>query len=111
MCTGEEQEQRFIENTKGWDNITYEKSYFTDEWRPKEDYDVLWYDANHFEESVTEAINFWENRVDTMIIDCYDDVHPGTVAAIDKSNMPFKLFEYQLGTKGIALIDSFTSLV
>ena len=46
-----------------------------------------------------------------MIIDCYDDVHPGTVAAIDKSKMPFKLFEYHLGTKGIALIDSFTSLV
>ena len=105
MCTAEEQEQQFIENTKGW-NITYEKSHFTEDFKLAEMYEehtVLWYDANHSEQSVTTAINYWQDKVQTMIIDCYDTVHPETMTAIDTSGLNFKLFEFNKGTKGIAL--------
>ena len=105
MCTAEEQEQQFIENTKGW-NITYEKSHFTEDFELAEmyeEYTVLWYDANHSEQSVTTAINYWQDKVQTMIIDCYDTVHPETMTAIDASGLDFKLFEFNKGTKGIAV--------
>mgnify|MGYP003127558791 FL=1 len=106
VCTAEEQEQRFIDNTKGWDNIRYEKNVFTADWEMVdmfEEYNVLWYDANHSEQSVTTAINYWKDKVHTMVIDCYDSIHPETMAAIDKSGLDFRLFEYNKGTKGIAV--------
>ena len=108
VCTAEQQEERFVRNTTGWDNITYEKSFFHKDWEGVDagninNYDVLWYDANHSEESVATAINFWKDKVDTMVIDCYDSVHPETVAAIDKSGLDFRLFEFNKGTKGIAV--------
>ena len=105
MCTAEEQEQQFIENTKGW-NITYEKSHFTEDFELAEmyeEYTVLWYDANHSQQAVTTAIEYWKDKVQTMVIDCYDSVHPETTAAIDKSGLDFRLFEYNKGTKGIAV--------
>lgn len=105
MCTAEEQEQQFIENTKGW-NITYEKSHFTEDFELAEmyeEYTVLWYDANHSQQAVTTAIDYWKDKVQTMVIDCYDSVHPETTAAIDKSGLDFRLFEYNKGTKGIAV--------
>ena len=53
--------------------------------------------------SVTTAINYWQDKVQTMVIDCYDTVHPETMTAIDASGLDFKLFEFNKGTKGIAV--------
>lgn len=106
VCTAEEQEERFKENTKGWDKITYEKNIFNKDFELAEmyeEYTVLWYDANHSEQAVTTAIDYWKDKVQTMVIDCYDSVHPETTAAIDKSGLDFRLFEYNKGTKGIAV--------
>lgn len=102
VCTAEQQEERFQQNTKGWD-ITYEKTHFTEDFELADDYTVLWYDANHSEQSVTTAINYWQDKVQTMVIDCYDTVHPETMTAIDASGLDFKLFEFNKGTKGIAV--------
>ena len=45
---------------------------------------MLWYDGLHDYEHVKEALEFWGEKVDDMIIDCYDEIHPGTVKAVDE---------------------------
>ena len=110
-CTAEEQEEAFKENIKGWDNITYEKGFFSEDpekfTNPFPDgVTVLWYDGFHSEVAVTECLNYWKDKSDYMIIDCYDTQHLGTMEAIDKYNKEYELFEYTRGTKGIALFDN-----
>jgi len=110
-CTAEEQLEAFIENTEGWDNITYEKAFFSSDpekfTNPFPDgVTVLWYDGFHSEPAVTECLNYWKDKSEYMIIDCYDSVHLGTQEAIDNYNKEYELFEYTLGTKGIALFNN-----
>ena len=96
LISEELHEQTFKKNIEGWDNITYEKAYFNEDYQPQQDYNVLWYDGLHDYEHVKEALEFWGEKVDEMIIDCYDEIHPGTVKAVD---------EYKYRPEGVHMID------
>ncbi len=102
LISEELHEETFKNNIKGWENITYEKGYFTDSYQPDKKYDVLWYDGLHDYEHVEEALKFWEDKVEHMIIDCYDEIHPGTKQAVD-AYVPKKILRPIEG-KGIAWI-------
>lgn len=87
----------FLDNIQGWENITYEKEFFTEDYVPKDIYNVVWYDGLHDREHVSEFLRWarWQylKRNKTLsgyektqiIVDCYDDIHPGTVNACDNA--------------------------
>tara|TARA_B100000073_G_scaffold169232_1_gene140000 strand:+ start:207 stop:776 length:570 start_codon:yes stop_codon:yes gene_type:complete len=100
LISEELHEETFKNNIQGWDNITYEKGYFTRSYQPDKEYDVLWYDGLHDYDHVKEALTFWEDKVEHMIVDCYDELHPGTKRAV-LEYVPKKILRPSEG-KGIA---------
>ena len=101
LISEELHEQTFKENIQGWNNITYEKGFFNKDYQLHgKEYNVLWYDGLHDYDHVIEALRFWEDKVQHMIVDCYDDIHPGTKKAVNEY-MPKKILRPAEG-KGIA---------
>ena len=101
LISEEEHLPTFLENIQGWENITYEKNFFTEDYDTGgEIYNVVWYDGLHDYDHVIEALRFWEDKVQHMIVDCYDDIHPGTKKAVNEY-IPKKILRPAEG-KGIA---------
>jgi len=98
--------ETFKENVKGWSNITWEKAVFDENYTPPSGFEsptVVWYDALHTYEAVTKCINWCNDKsIEHIIIDCYDDMHPGTKQAVDESSLSKTL--YQVGGKGIIVL-------
>jgi len=97
LISEEEHLPTFLENIQGWENITYEKNFFTEDYDTGgEIYNVVWYDGLHDYEHVSEFLRWYEknyairnkklkgyNRTQ-LIVDCYDDLHPGTIKACNE---------------------------
>tara|TARA_Y100000004_G_scaffold185883_1_gene236693 strand:- start:1144 stop:1827 length:684 start_codon:yes stop_codon:yes gene_type:complete len=114
MISEEEHLRTFVKNIAGRDNITYEKAYFREEYIPPQDFHsptVMWYDGLHDYDNVARAIDYWKGKALNIIVDCYDEEHPGTVEAVDKCGLPIRQTVYAGSldnpwdqTKGIVLL-------
>ena len=96
----------FKRNIEGWDNITWEKKFFTKNYKPKDDYDVLFYDGLHEYLPCLEALNFWKDKVSWMIIDDYGSEFEGTDRAVDEvvEQGGFELEKMPIEIKPMAII-------
>tara|TARA_B100000427_G_scaffold297935_1_gene278643 strand:- start:69 stop:647 length:579 start_codon:yes stop_codon:yes gene_type:complete len=97
--------ETFKQNVEGWSNITWEKAVFDENYTPPagfEDPTVIWYDALHSYEAVTKFINWTNDKSSIVIIDCYDDNHPGTKQAVDEATQLMKVYEESF--KGIVVL-------
>ena len=82
--SGEEQLKQFKENIEGKDNITWEKIFWTPDYKTDEWYDVLFYDGAHGYGNCKQALEYWVDRTECMVIDDYDTNFPGTMEAVDE---------------------------
>ena len=96
----------FKRNIEGWDNITWEKKFFTKDYQPKEEYDVLFYDGLHEYKNCIEALNFWKDKVSWIIIDDYGSEFEGTDNAVDEvvEQGSFELEKMPIEIKPMAVI-------
>ena len=107
QITEEEHLEQFKSNISGWDNITWEKTRWTPEYKGFREYDVLFYDGLHDYESVNKVLEHYIN-VECIVIDDYDIQHEGTMQAVDEfyNSLPWpKELEHIVEKgKGIAVI-------
>jgi len=108
VISGEEQLKQFKENIEGKDNITWEKIFWTPDYKTNEWYDVLFYDGLHDYEHCKEALDYWVDRVNCLVIDDYDMAHEGTMKAVDEVynsiTWPKEMEHIVVEDKGIAVI-------
>tara|TARA_B100001113_G_scaffold313549_1_gene278651 strand:+ start:1343 stop:1945 length:603 start_codon:yes stop_codon:yes gene_type:complete len=107
QITEEEHLPQFEKNIAGWDNITWEKTFWTPDYKGDRDYDVLFYDGLHDYQSVKQVLEHYIN-VSCIVVDDYDKEHEGTMEAVDEfyNSLPWpKEFEHIIEEgKGIAVI-------
>lgn len=107
QITEEEHLEQFKSNISGWDNITWEKTRWTPEYKGFREYDVLFYDGLHDYESVNKVLEHYIN-VECIVVDDYDMEHEGTMQAVDEfyNSLPWpKELEHIVEKgKGIAVI-------
>ena len=107
QITEEEHLEQFKSNISGWDNITWEKTRWTPEYKGFREYDVLFYDGLHDYESVNKVLEHYIN-VECIVVDDYDIQHEGTMQAVDEfyNSLPWpKELEHIVEKgKGIAVI-------
>lgn len=86
--TAKEQWDKFLENTRGYDNIVVYKEHFD----PKDFQwvlaaDMVFYDGDHTAESTYDALVFWEKKLKEngiLVVHDYEPAHPGCVEAVDR---------------------------
>ena len=107
QITEEEHLEKFKSNISGWDNITWEKTRWTPNYKGFREYDVLFYDGLHDYESVNKVLEHYIN-VECIVVDDYDMEHEGTMQAVDEfyNSLPWpKELEHIVEKgKGIAVI-------
>ena len=107
QITEEEHSEKFKSNISGWDNITWEKTRWTPDYKGFREYDVLFYDGLHDYESVNKVLEHYIN-VECIVVDDYDMEHEGTMQAVDEfyNSLPWpKELEHIVEKgKGIAVI-------
>ena len=107
QITEEEHLEKFKSNISGWDNITWEKTRWTPDYKGFREYDVLFYDGLHDYESVNKVLEHYIN-VECIVVDDYDMEHEGTMQAVDEfyNSLPWpKELEHIVEKgKGIAVI-------
>ena len=84
VISGEEQLKQFKENIEGKDNITWEKIFWTPDYKTDEWYDVLFHDGAHGYGNCKQALEYWVDRTECMVIDDYEAMFPGTMKAVDE---------------------------
>ena len=106
--TEEEHLGKFLNNVSGWHNISYEKLRWTSDYKSNEWYDVLFYDGLHDYEHCKEALDYWVDKVNCLVIDDYDMAHEGTMKAVDEVynsiTWPKEMEHIVVEDKGIAVI-------
>ena len=107
QITEEEHLEQFKSNISGWDNITWEKTRWTPEYKGFREYDVLFYDGLHDYESVNKVLEHYIN-VECIVVDDYDIQHEGTMQAVDEfyNSLPWpkEIEQINIEDKGIAVI-------
>ena len=107
QITEEEHLEKFKSNISGWDNITWEKTRWTPEYKGFREYDVLFYDGLHDYESVNKVLEHYIN-VECIVVDDYDIQHEGTMQAVDEfyNSLPWpkEIEQINIEDKGIAVI-------
>lgn len=107
QITEEEHLEQFKSNISGWDNITWEKTRWTPEYKGFREYDVLFYDGLHDYESVNKVLEHYIN-VECIVVDDYDMEHEGTMQAVDEfyNSLPWpkEIEQINIEDKGIAVI-------
>ena len=107
QITEEEHLEQFKSNISGWDNITWEKTRWTPEYKGFREYDVLFYDGLHDYESVNKVLEHYIN-VECIVVDDYDIQHEGTMQAVDEFYnslpSPKEIEQINIEDKGIAVI-------
>lgn len=108
QVTEEEHLEKFKNNVSGWHNITYEKLRWTPDYKTNEWYDVLFYDGLHDYEHCKQALDYWVDKVNCLVIDDYDMAHDGTMRAVDEVynsiTWPKEMEHIVVEDKGIAVI-------
>ena len=107
QITEEEHLEKFKSNISGWDNITWEKTRWTPDYKGFREYDVLFYDGLHDYESVNKVLEHYIN-VECIVVDDYDKEHEGTMQAVDEfyNSLPWpkEIEQINIEDKGIAVI-------
>ena len=107
QITEEEHLEKFKSNISGWDNITWEKTRWTPDYKGFREYDVLFYDGLHDYESVNKVLEHYIN-VECIVVDDYDKQHEGTMQAVDEfyNSLPWpkEIEQINIEDKGIAVI-------
>lgn len=103
MCSPEEQKADFIRNIEGWDNITWEENYFTEEYKQDGTVDAVFYDGMLQYESVLTALEYWKQYCNGSIIVMHNpDNYPGIQNAVDEvfSVDQFKIYKDRKNAEG-----------
>ena len=107
QITEEEHLEKFKSNISCWDNITWEKTRWTPDYKGFREYDVLFYDGLHDYESVNKVLEHYIN-VECIVVDDYDIQHEGTMQAVDEfyNSLPWpkEIEQINIEDKGIAVI-------